>query len=333
VTQSPANNAGHPGVEYHYSLTASPRTQAPCGSETTPTSCGGSGGGGGGGGGGGPSLLTLGTTGISVTGTNTINVTGNATVDGGSVSCSGSGTVTVTGTFDGAPGVSESGSGCTTMTSGSYQPDPLAPYLPSCAPAETAGKTTTTIVGGSSYLTYEPGRYTSTIPPSNVHGTIYFEPGLYELDAGISVGSNQSISIVPGSGSNGLLLYIPGYNTTPGCDSAASPSSLGTFNLGGGGAADLPPLTSTQSATYFDGNTSLGGVWIWQDATNASGANLGGGSSAAQSSTATPPVLAYLPSAIVSFSGSGQAYTGALICAGLNLVGGGSGTGLTVTGS
>jgi hypothetical protein len=324
VSQSPPTNGnGGKGVEYHYSLTASPRTQTPWGAGPGTTSAGGESPYVPGSGGGGPTFLALGTNGISLQGSSnaSLTISGDASVDGGSISCGGSAKMTVNnGTLNGVSGVTDS---CGSITAAPYQPDPLAPYLPSCFPVQPAGSTTTS--GGT--LTYWPGRYTSTIPPSNAHGTIYFEPGVYELDAGISISNNQSVQIAPSANGRGVLLYLPGYNTAPGCASAPSPSSLGQFNLGGGGQQyDLPPLTKAQSTASFDGNPNLAGVWLWQDATNPTGASLGGNSGATQTG------LAYLPTAIVSFSGSGTATTGQLICAGVSGSGGGSGNGLNVGG-
>lgn len=325
VTQAPTptlNQSSATGqVEYHYSLSAAPRLQAPWGAAAGLTSAGGISPYVPGSGGTAQTLLTLSQSGVNLSGHNTLTVdSGGAQVDAGSASCGGSSSTSISPStgFTGSPGVTSS---CQTIYPGTYQPDPLAPYLPSCAPAEADGYTTST--GG--VLTYTPGRYTATISiPSSTKSVVYFEPGVYELDGGISVKSSSGIEIAPDA-TGGILFYVPGTNTTAGCDSASTSSA--SVNLGAQGALGLPPLTEAQSIAAFDGNPNLGGVSIWQDASNSNGASFGGGSSA------TAAGLSYLPSAIVSLSGGGQTYLGELICAGINLVGGGGGNGLNLTGN
>lgn len=320
VSQAPVNLPAGSPPEYHYSLSAAPRTQAPWGEGPGAGPGGGAPPGGGQGSGGGPGgnlpgLLTL-AGGVSLNGNTNLTINGSAEVDGngGSVSCTGTSTLTATAldTYD------SSLSGCRGLsaTPSSYMPDPLAPYLPACFPRQPSAAAPKT-VGNVTY--YYPGRYTSTIPPTNSHGTFYFEPGVYELDGGINVTNNQTISIDPGAPTGeGLLFYVPGAppatGATPGC---AYSSESPTTSLGAQGTAfDLPPLSATQSADAFSGDTALAGVWIWQDHSNSSPASLGGGSSAAS------PGLAYLPSAQVTLYGGPQAGSGEIICASLVLKGG-----------
>jgi hypothetical protein len=149
---------------------------------------------------------------------------------------------------------------------------------------------------------------------------------VYELDGGISVKSSAGIEIAPGS-TGGVLFYVPGYTIAPDCATATSVAAEGSVTLGAQGVLGLPPLTEAQSIAAFSGNPSLAGVWLWQDATNANGVAFGAGSSS------TGVGLAYVPSAIVSLSGSGQAYVGELICSGISLGGAGNGNGLNITGT
>lgn len=294
-------------TEYHYSLTAAPRTETLWG--PGPGSNGGpfpSGS---------PSLLTLSCQGITAKGNTSLTVTGSVVSDCGSVDCSGTSVITTN-----PPNQVysyPSGSGTCSPTAGSYEPDPLAPFLPSClltqqnAPAPTIE----TIYGVSAYV-LRPGRYTGPVPPTNDHSRPYYlEPGVYELDAGLSLSTKQRISIDPtyADSGQGVLLYIPSTKSGQGCAVGQPGASL---NLSAQGAEDLPPLSSTQSKAYFQGNPYLGGVWVWQVAANSNPADLGGGSSA------TTPNLAYLPSAYVTLHGGPSAGTGAIICAGLLLTGG-----------
>jgi hypothetical protein len=218
-------------------------------------------------------------------------------------------------------------------------PDPYQYKVPSCFPAQPPGGTATKTIGGQSVTVYLPGRYASTL---NIHGNYYLEPGVYELDGGISVGNNSSISMDPSFNGSGLgvLLYLPGQSSTLGCANWSSSSA--SFNLSGQGAVNLPPLSIDQSECYFggqqpgqncattttptSGNASVGGMWLWQDAHNANGADLGGGTSAVSSGGTA---LAYLPSTFVTLHGGPGAGTGQLICAGLTVTGGSS---VTVSG-
>jgi hypothetical protein len=343
IRQSPANPvAGSPKSEYTYSLTAAPRSQTPWGAGPGTSPVGGPGGGGSGGGSGGggpagqglPALLSLGTAGISLGGTTNLNfLNGSAGVaDGGPISCIGNSSISPPGSISDYP----SASGCSS-SAGSFVPDPLVNYLPSCFPTQPNGTYgPVTHPDGTTTNAYRPGRYTSTILPNNVHGTYYFEPGVYELDGGIAVGSNQGIAIDPyyASSGQGVLLYVPDAaptNPAPGCAYASSGGA--TISLGAQGAANLPPLTASQLSAesasnptltflqpLFNRVSSLGssGIWIWQDASNSSPADLGGGSSASS------PGLAYLPAAPVTLHGGPGSAVGEIICASLTLVGNGT---------
>jgi hypothetical protein len=218
-------------------------------------------------------------------------------------------------------------------------PDPYQSKVPSCFPTQPPGSTSTKTIGGNPETVYQPGRYTSTL---NIRGDDYLEPGVYELDGGISVGNNSSISMDPSFDGSGLgvLLYLPGPSSTLGCANWSSSSA--SFSLSGQGAVNLPPLSVAQSECYFggqqagqncatittadSGNASVGGMWVWQDAHNANAADLGGGTTAV---AAGGTALAYLPNAIVTLHGGPGAGTGQLICAGLVLKGGSS---VTVSG-
>jgi hypothetical protein len=341
VSQQPANLVAGSSVEYRYSLTAAPRTQAPWGEGP------GSGPPGGPGPGPGPgnisALLTLAggicsssSSPCNLNGTTTLTVDGTAELDGtgGAVNCTGNNSLTTTGgilTYD------TSLSGCGATTEASYMPDPLAPYLPSCFPTQSPGHTTT--YNGD--VVYWPGRYTQSVPPQGGQyngATFYFEPGVYEFDAGFNVGNTQFVSIAPSSiwpqatpAGSGVLFYVPGpqpSQVVPDCAYSTVPSTSNqwssvTMNLGAqASVGNLPPLSAAQSEAAFSGNSALAGVWLWQDHTNSNPSSLGGGSSAtACSAGSTSLCLAYLPSSQVTLYGGPGEQVGEIICASLVLKG------------
>jgi prepilin-type N-terminal cleavage/methylation domain-containing protein len=327
LSQSPANPAGGAaGVEYRYALSGSPRTQSWCGAGAGTSSIGCNAGGEDSGNG--VALLVDGNGGVSQNGNTALNVTGTAAIDGGNVNCAGGGSFTATGGISQYP----SATGCNAV-SGSFVPDPYQNKVPSCFPTQAPGGTATKTIRGQQVTVYLPGRYTSAL---NIHGNYYLEPGVYELDGGINVGNNSSISMDPSYNGSGLgvLLYLPGPSSILGCAGWASSSA--NFSLSGQGAVNLPPLSTNQSQCYFGGqqagqncalittsdpggNAWVGGMWIWQDAHNANPADLGGGTSATGPGVVA---LAYLPSASVTLHGGPGAGTGQLICAGLVLKGG-----------
>jgi prepilin-type N-terminal cleavage/methylation domain-containing protein len=314
VRQTPVNlQTGAGAVEYNFRLSAAPRTQVAWGTGpgTSPigpnpggppegcssASCLG------------PSLLVDGTNGVSTGGNSSVSVTGSAYVDG-SMNCSNNTTFSATG---GTYAVGTT-SGCGPTSPTGFVQDPLASLLPACFPQQKTAGTLTSL--GGNVFQYSPGDYPQTIPPTNTHGTFYFEPGVYELDGGLNVTNNQTIQVAPNNNGQGLLFYAPGpppSKPVPGC---AYSTSSPTFNLGAqGSATSLPPLTTAQATAAF-GDPYVGGMTFWQDSSNSTGAKFGAGS------TSSSTGLAYLPSSVVTLSGQGLLPFGILYCAGLVLVGG-----------
>ena len=323
VSQSPSSLQTSAGaVEYHYRLAAAPRTQADWGAGPGTSPVGPNPGGGTPPGPNLDTLVVLSPSGVSLNGNTNLSVTGVALIDGGPITCTGGSHFTATGGVQGA-GSTSSGSGCPSTTPTSFERDPLADFLPSCFPQQRqGGQISITLPGGAKALAYTPGRYTSTILPTNAHGTFYFEPGVYEFDGGLSVSNNQTITIDPNTKfdpdghAEGVLFYVPGPPAPNSPGTCASSTSNPSFSLGAQGTGlDLPPLTLDQAMAAFN-DQYVAGMWAWQDQSNANPSSLGGGSTAASNG------LAYLPSSVVTVYGGAGAPIGRLICAGLNLQGG-----------
>lgn len=342
VSQSPSSlQTGAGTVEYHYRLAAAPRTQSAWGAGPGTSPVGPNPGGGsppcvsaltcl-------PTLLVDGSTGVCLTGGTSLTVTGTAYLDsttncnGGSapVNCSGGSTFTSSsGTFWFNPGGTSTNCGTTGATG--FVKNPLSGVLPNCFSQQPLSSTSSSgpqpVSGKVNTFEYQPGRYTSTIPPSTgtfTQATFYFAPGVYELDGGISVGTQQVITIDPttqtGPSPPGMLLYVPGPAAAGENLDCASSSSNPSVNLGAQGTGlDLPPITLTQITdnTAWGLNQYSAGMWLWQDASNSNSSSLAGGSTAASNG------LAYLPSSVVTLAGGAGAPIGSLVCAGINLVGG-----------
>ena len=315
-----------PASSYHFSLNGAPRPATPqLASGSNP-----------------PTLLTLGISGIQpVNGgggvacpdgfTSNICIGSSGTFNGvvvdsnGAVVCSGggvhnyvhfqsgSGTInTVSPSSSSSCNTTSNGNNVQVVGSSAGVPDPFAKILPNngCMPSTTVTTLPTDPlqVGGVNI----PGIYNTTL-------TGALEPGLYIVENGIG-----SITQAPDSGLNtvyyngdpnaGVLLFVPGpgpYLTGQGCFVYSGAAALG------GTVTGVAPMDTTQSSTYFGGNTSLGsggGVWVWQDRTNTTsvsvlGYSLGG--------VFYSPNAGYLPP-----SPPGTLATGSMVIAGISGNGG-----------
>jgi hypothetical protein len=249
----------------------------------------------------------------------TVQHGGAIVVDGGSVSCGGNNPgPNAPGGISGTLSVSN---GCSTpMATTPYVPDPLHDAVPTCFPTQPLSTT-----NSETGTTLQPGRYTNSFPGSGKN--LVVEPGLYELDGGFSIASNQTLTLDPNApAGTGVLLYIP--NSGSGCGAVATAP---TVNMQAGATVNLPPLSTFQSECYFGGqqagqncgtitppdpgNGSLGGVWIWQNVLNTNAATLSG------NSTGSSGGLTYLPGAPVDLQGTPGSVTGSLIAASLTLSG------------
>lgn len=331
VTQSTVSQVQlaliEPSSGYKFNLVGTPRAGSPQIATT---------------GNGGPTLLTLGSGGINpihgggsatcpdgVRGNICIGLGGVIVDAGGTVFCTGAGPHTYihfkspNGNVDTVAPASSSA--CNTVQVGPTPgiPDPLALNLPN------NGCLTTTFVsslpaGSVAGGVSTPGLYTGGLQPSGK-----LEPGLYVLEGGIG---NITGMTTPAAGDQyyhpsssspyfqagqpydvgaGALLYVPGpgpYRASQNCF---------TFNGSGlgGSVSALVPLDQTQSADYFLGDSALGGVWLWQDATNTSATSVTG-------NTGSPAAgLLYAPGSTFILSGNSSLSTGSMIIGGVSLNG------------
>ena len=298
VTQSSISSiqiaVSEPASSYKYSLLAAPRAGAPQQATSGPTS---------------PTLLTLGPNGIAPVhggggarcpdGTIAnicIGTSGGAgvVVDNGTVSCSGGGTHNYI-WFQGGSGSVDtvevgSAASCTNVTvTGSVPsvPDPLRNQkrLPNngCFAASLVSNTVTGGTAASGGLTLNPlpvgGNQVPGVYTSALSGTL--EPGIYVVEGGIGTisgmatpnSSDPYYQVPYGSGPGhydstaGVLLFAPGpgpYNAGQGCFTYSSTAGIN------GSISAVVPLDGVQSGSFFAGDQGMGGVWIWQDATNVS---------------------------------------------------------------
>lgn len=292
-----------------------------------------------------PTLLTLGSTGLSFGGggastcpdgtSANLCLTGGVVVDNGGISCGGSGgshtyidsssnSIQVAGGANSCPKV--------TSTSATQISDPVAPTLPQPCFALANGQNLPTVTS-TTYTTQTPGIYTAPL-----QGTL--EPGVYVAEDGISDANgplqmatdDHSIYWSQNSSSTdesleGVLIYIPGtagaypsqcfqYQPTSG-----TPPSLGPTNSKNSPpAVPLAPLNSDQ-ATYWFQNSALTDMVVWQDAANIGSVSLGGND---QIDTASG--LMYMPSAtVVGTQGTPNITAGSMIVGGVLVGGGGNG--------
>lgn len=274
--------------------------------------------------------------------------TGGIVVDaGGSVACNGGGAPHNYIHFESGSGsvqtvLPSSSSDCNSVTIGQIPtsiPDPLKQHLPfnGCLTNNFVNSlpvgTVKTVLGTT---TSTPGLYSGGLKPSGK-----LEPGVYVLESGVGAvtgmvtASNLDQYFYPTSSSpyydstmptssydpgSGVLLFVPGpgpYKPSQNCFTYSAPGLAGTggtsVSLGTTVATEIQPLDSTQSGDYFGGDTFLGGVWEWQDATNSSGTSIAG---------VTGKGLLYAPSSTFSLSGNSSFTTGSMIVAGLSLNGG-----------
>jgi prepilin-type N-terminal cleavage/methylation domain-containing protein len=294
---------------------------------------------------GGPTLLAFGSKGIGLTGKGNPNctlgnnnakvcVTGDIVIDGGTIDC-GTSSIYASGGIQTSGAASTVNCGSENVTQTSPVSDPIAASLPSCF-ATSVPLPPNPSADSSGYAV--PGIYTSTLSGS-------LEPGVYVAEGG--VGSIQSATASPSDpyfsknslhsydSHSGILIYVPGIGPYPaGCITVTSPQlPNATFDPAG---ADVVPLTSSQSAYYFFGNTALGDMWVWQDRTNpndlmsgsgnltfcsgkVSGANFN--SECTQSTDADASTiygLVYAPSALVDIGGNYTITTGRMYVAGVS---------------
>ena len=298
------------GSSYRFSLIGSPRSSTladfgPCaGSNCTF-----------------PSLITLGSNpgGVSDGGNGTVTVAGGMMVDGGGISCGGASSINVSGGVDSSSSVSNTCGQVAPLTQ-PFLPDPISPQLPTpCFPQLALSST-----DGSSTGTLQPGRYTNQISFNN--GTTYMEPGVYELDGGISLAGNANLDLEPGTpAGQGVLLYVPGPGPyQSGCAQVGVAQAIG---LGGGATVDLPALGNGPVPASLANVPVLQQLWIWEDGSVPAGttATLGGNATNGQIAG-----LAYLPATTVSLHGTPGEVTGKIIAANLSLIGN---SGITVSGS
>lgn len=313
---------------YHYNLVASPRSSAnAC---TTVGGCSQ---------GKGPTLLALGSGGITFKGNGSASctdgrtahlcVTGNVLADGGTIDCG-------TGSIDASTGVSAVNSSTSSCGSVPINPsdgegDYVAASLPLCFFSSFMSNqgVGTPQTATSGLLT--PGVYTNPLSGATL------EPGVYVLEGGVT----GSLSMAspdgsrwwqnpPGTGpvdpNAGVLLYIPGPpipGEPSGClDSATSPA----VNLGSGNSTvSLTPLEAQQSAFWFSNSSALTNFWIWQSRSNSSSLSMGGTERiviGTPPSTSTPSGMTYLPRAtLVTSDGTPKIYTGCLVLGGVYLKG------------
>jgi hypothetical protein len=294
---------------------------------------------------GGPTLLAFGSIGIGLTGKGNPNcsignnkakacVSGDIVIDGGTIDC-GTSTIYASG------GVQTSGAGSTVncgsenISQTSPVPDPIAASLPTCfATSVQLPQNPSTDSGGNQI----PGIYTSTLS-----GTL--EPGVYVAEDGVGTINSASASTADTyfyqnslhtyDSHSGILIYVPGIGPYPaGCITVTSAGlTKATFNPGG---ANVVPLTSSQSAYYFSGNTALGNMWAWQDQTNPNDLLSGNGNSifcsgnvsssnftsecsqGVPADTSTIYGLVYAPSGLVNIGGVFKITTGRMYVAGVS---------------
>jgi hypothetical protein len=326
VTQSSVSSVqisvAQPATSYTYNLVAAPRSTTP--QSFTSANL--------------PNLLTLGAGGVDpVHGGGNASCPDNVRADvcigdtPGAVVVDSAGTVYCTGGgvhnyihFKNSGSVEttapESSSSCNSVSvTGSVPsvPDPLLGQLPNngCFPSSLAG---TMILDPSADARGNavPGVYDFPLDGS-------LEPGIYILEDGLGTVS-MAPSGDPSYGSDpssGVLFFIPGpsssYPASQGCftdstySTGHSPTALsGTVN-------GVVPLDSTQAAAAFSGNTSLAGVWAWQDAFNTNDVTVTGYSAPAPGSTSGGTL--YAPQANY---GTGPLSTGSMVIGGVTDNGG-----------
>jgi hypothetical protein len=306
----------------------------------------------------GPTVLLLGNSGLTANGTGSakgpfcpkgdrICANGGLVLNGGSTNC-GNGNVTANGIY----GVTAAGQTCGTLPSGGPQivapsppvPDPVKDQLPPCFPSSLANLPTYTSTAGG---TLTPGIYHTG---SAISGSQTLEPGVYVFEDGVNANFAMATPLPSdpyynvGAGGSydptaGVLIYLPGSGPYPlGCLTSTSMPSSDTIT------GSIVPLNSLQSATWFNGNSHLAYMWLWQDKTNANPLTLSGSVTLEShyqikdenpygtcedptdnSILTTPPYyggLMYLPSAVlVTSNGNPTITVGRAIVGGLNFAG------------
>jgi prepilin-type N-terminal cleavage/methylation domain-containing protein len=325
-------NVNEPASSYNFNVLGSPRG----GSVSSSTTASG-----------GPTLLALGSNGISLTGNGSYSCTlggnnakicvhGDIVIDG-SLSC-GSGHIYASDSVASAATPTPSCNGTTI----NYSPpiaDPVAPSLPTCFAPSVQLQTNPSPESNNNLV---PGIYTSPIS-----GTL--EPGVYVAEDGMggSITTATPSSTDPYFKENasgtydshaGVLIYLPGPlgAYAPGCLTVpVAAVGQASLNFPNHATVNVVPLDSAQSAYYFDGNTALGDIWAWQDKTNTNSllssngnssfctGNIENGNFSAecnQQQAADPSVLyglLYAPSGIVALGGNSNLGSGRMIVAGV----------------
>jgi hypothetical protein len=234
-----------------------------------------------------------------------LTVDGIIDVNGGTLGCTGSPQVSAYG-YEATNGQAAIACGTGPTTTQPALPDPLAPYLPgypgTAYPTATFPAQPVNPPPRSSGAC-NPGEYTASLTCSTL------EPGVYVLDAGLSI-NNITFSMAADAAGQGVLLYLP-------CNPPQAPTACNASiqkSNGGNGSINLAPLTAAQSAQYF-GTSALTSVLIWQDKSNSAPDTFGGGDVGFATATL------YMPSAAVTFSGNASETVGRIIAARVSLSG------------
>ena len=282
VTQ--ANVAGiqiavlEPASKYKYSLLGSPRSGiSPSALPNGPF----------------PSLLSLGTGGLTLTGNGSytctlgnngdkICVNGSIVVDGGTISCSTSGIYSSTGQISSAQGATLCNGA--PVSASPVVPDPVAPLLPSCFEISASLEPIYPTNPSTDSSGYDiPGIYTGSLS-----GTL--EPGVYVADGGVGdvtiapPDSNDSYFSQNSSGfdsTSGVLIYLPALHGTYSSSCVTLPQGVTTLPSVSTSSLKVAPLTSAQSTYWFGGNGALGDMWLWQDKANTQQMSQASGNGAA----------------------------------------------------
>jgi prepilin-type N-terminal cleavage/methylation domain-containing protein len=288
-----------PSGQYNYALTGVPRIVSGATGSTT-------------GGGGGqtiPPFLMLGGGDVVNQSSGSITVDGNAVINGGYFNQS-NGTFTVTGTGNSIETTDSPASSACTPSPATCKNISVS-SVTSISPAvddplksvadPTQGTSRGCPSGGtlSGTVTLQPGEYTCALT-AETSANVTLQAGVYELDGGLSMSSNTSLT------GFGVLLYVPcnSANTGYGQDTWA-PSCSGTLSLQSA-KVNVSPLTGT---------SAYAGLWYWQNGGDANQINLKG-----PSATVTFGGFLYAPGAIVSLqSGTNGMVMGGTIASGIQM--------------
>jgi prepilin-type N-terminal cleavage/methylation domain-containing protein len=348
VTQSDISsvqlNVNEPASSYNFNVLGSPRGGSASSASTSS---------------GGPTLLALGSSGITQKGTGTspcnnnakICVHGDIVIDG-TVACNGNAQIWASVSIGSSATPTPSCNGAEISNTPPIA-DPVAASLPSCF-APSVQLQTNPPPNSNNYLV--PGIYTTPIS-----GTL--EPGVYVAEGGVSGDFTTALSS-PGDpyfytenpshthtydSHAGVLIYLPGVGPYASGCLTVSTAAVGQASLeykDNNATVSVVPLDALQSAFYFYGNTALGDMWVWQDQTNTNPVLYSNSSTfcsgniddnnfynECNSQVASPTVLyglLYAPSGVVELGSNTNLVSGRMIVGGVAPT---SGTpGITLTG-